>query len=521
MVDESLWVCYTSGNNERERFGMKNGTFFRLIFAFLAVALLICGCAVVNKPDPSLEVLDFSLVAENAEDLQELENYVNLQTLNLQGSDCYDAIESYIASHPQVKVTYDVEVAGKRYEPTIESLKLEDGSFDLAELLVVIKHLPKLVSLELPKTTLTADQIQNIADTYPNLDIFYTIELLGEVVASDLTELDLSGLTAAELDEALLDKLRLLPGLTKIQLMDAEGNTNYTPADVKNLMVVMPDVAMDYSFQLFSKTVTTADERVEFINEYIGNEGIPQIRAALDILPNCTYFLLDRCGISNEVMAQLRDDYPDTKVVWRVYWGPKYHDLTDVEMIRSIGGLKDDNVDALKYCTDVKYLDMGHSSGLHNFDFIYYMTKLKVAIVVDSYIYNLEPFANCTELEWLEIVGCVNIRSLAPLENCKNLKGLNMSCVHKITDLTPLFGLKNMERLYLGNHVVPGDMVQAAREALPNTWITDFACSSGNVSRNYAIGWRLDSPGVRSEWYQEIRKIFRLSEGYTNGMYGY
>ena len=500
---------------------MKKVVKMLVFFVLLAIFLTICGCTKVEEPDPNLEVVDYAMVAEDAAALAELETYVNLQNLDLRGSSCYDAIESYIASHPQVKVTYDVEVAGTRYAPDVAQLTLEDRSFEVEELVAVLKHLPKLTALELPKTTLTADQVNRICEAYPNLKVTCTLELLGQEVTSDLAEVDLSGLTPAEVDENLMDKLRLLFGLTRIQLMKADGTTNYAPVDVKMLMNLLPDVAMDYSFNLFGQTVSTSAERVEFKNVNIGNNGIPEIRAALDILPNCTYFLMDRCGVDNEVMAQLRDDYPNTKVVWRVYWGPKYHDLTDVEMIRSIGGLSDDNVDALKYCTEVKYMDFGHSSGLHNFDFVSYMPKLKVAIVVDSWIYNLEPFANCPELEWLEIVGCFNVKDLSPLANCTNLKGLNMSVVHNVKDLTPLFGLEKLERLYLGNHVVPADMVQAARDALPNCWITDFARSSGYVSRNYAIGWRLDSAGVRAKWYQEIREIFRLAEGFTNGMYGY
>jgi len=487
-----------------------------LISLLLIAAALLCGC---EKHDPNLDVLEQTLVAADAAALQELDVYVNLQTLDLRGSDCYEAIESYIASHPQVKVTYDVAVAGQRYSPDVELLKLEDGAYDLDELLNVMKHLPRLAGLELPRTTLTADQLASITETYPNLDLSYTIVLFDQEVGPELTELDLSGLTPAELDENLLEKLRLLPGLTTIRLMAADGTTQYAPTDVKNLMDVLPGVAMDYSFNLFGKTVSTADERVEFKNQHIGNEGIPEIRAALDILPNCTYFLLDNCGISNEVMAQLRDDYPDTKVVWRVYWA-YFHALTDVEMIHTTDDLNDQNVEVLKYCTDVKYLDIGHNAGLHNIDFINYMPKLKVAIVVDSWIYDLEPFANCPDLEWLEIVACSNISDLSPLANCKNLKGLNMSCVHKVKDLTPLFGLEKMERLYLGNHKVPADMVQAARDAMPNTWITDFARSSSNVSRNYAIGWRLDRKDVRAEWYKEIREIFRYSESFYNGKFG-
>lgn len=494
---------------------MKKVTRIFISLILIAAVLTFWGC---EKHDPNLDVLEYSLVAADAAALQELDVYTNLQTLDLRGSDCYDAIESYIASHPQVKVTYDVKVGSTRYSPDVALLTLADGSYELEQLLDVAKHLPKLAGLELPKTSLTPEQLQSISDAYPNLDVIYTIELMGEEVTPDLTELNLSALAPADVDENLLEKLRLLPALNYVNLLDANGASQFAPADVKNLMDVLPGVSMNYSFNLFGKTVTTADERVEFKNVSIGNEGVSQIREALDILPNCTYLLMDTCGVDNEVMAQLRDDYPNTKVVWRVFWA-FYHDLTDVEMIHCTDELDDENVEVLKYCTDVKYLDIGHNTKLHNIDFVNYMPKLKIAIVVDSKIYNVEPFANCPELEWLEIVACGNVSDLSPLANCVNLKGLNMSCVHSVKDLSPLFELKNMERLYLGNHKVPKDMVQAARDALPNCWITDFARSSGNVSRNYAIGWRLDRKDVRADWYKEVREIFRYSENFYNGKF--
>ena len=498
---------------------MKKAIRIFLSLMLLAALLVFCGCGkVLEKHDPNLDVLDYTLVAADAAALQELEVYTNLQTLDLRGSDCYDAIESYIAAHPQVKVIYDVEVAGTRYSPDISLLKLEDGSYELEKLMASMKYLHNLVALELPKTTLTAEQMATITAAYPNLDLAYTVELFGEEVTPTLTELDLSTLAPTDVDENLLEKLRLLPALNYVNLLDPNGLSQFAPVDVKALMDILPGVSMNYSFNLFGKMVSTADERVEFKNVNIGNAGVEEIRTALDILPNCTYLLMDTCGVDNEVMAQLRDDYPNTKVVWRVFWA-YFHDLTDVEMIHATDKLDDENVEVLKYCTDVVYLDIGHNTKLSNFDFINYMPKLKIAIVVDSKIRSLEPFANCPELEWLEIVACGNISDLSPLANCKNLKGLNMSCVHSVKDLTPLFELENMERLYLGNHKVPKDMVQAARDALPNTWITDFARSSGNVSRNYAIGWRLDSKGVRAEWYKEIREIFRYSESFYNGKF--
>ena len=497
---------------------MKKASRILIVLVLLTAMLTVCGCGKkLEEPDPNLEVLDYTLVANDAAALQELDVYANLQTLDLRGSDCYDAIESYISSHPQVKVTYDVEVAGTRYSPDVAHLMLEDGAYELEALLDVMKHLPKLTGLELPRTSLTAEQLQRIADAFPNLEVAYTVELLGDEVSAELTEVDLSGLSPEQADENLLQKLQLLPNLSVIKLMDGQGVSQFAPADVKSLMDALPGVTMDYRFQLYGQTITTADERVEFKEIDIGNEGIPEIRAALDILPNCTYLLMDNCGVDNEVMAQLRDDYPNTKVIWRVFWA-YFNALTDVEMVRCPSRVNGTNIQVLKYCTEVKYLDLGHNSGLTDIDFARYMPELRVCILHGSNVSDITPLANCTKLEWLELVRCKKVTDISALANCTSLKGVNTSMAFGITDITPLFGLKNMERLYLGGTAVSQEMYEQACEALPDCWVTNTYASSGDVTGNYGIGWRLDAPGKKAEWYLWISEMFQYKVNYYNGM---
>ena len=486
-----------------------------IVFCLMLLVALFSGC---EKHDPNLDVLELTLITDQAAALQELDVYTNLQKLDLRGSSCYDAIEEYIASHPHVAVTYDVQVAGKRYTTDTTQLIFNHGEFQLEEILCNMKYLHQLNTLELPDTQLNFEQMQQIYDTYPDLNVIYTVDIMGRQVTPDVTELDFSGLDIDQVQK-YLEPVKLLPELSTIRLIDENGNSNFAPADVKLMMDALPGVNLSYSFELFGQTISTADERVEFVKVDIGNEGIPQIREALDILPNCTYFLMDNCGVDNEVMAQLREDYPDTKVVWRVYWG-FCNDLTDVEMIHCTDGMDDYNVEVLKYCNDVKYLDIGHNTKLCNIDFIGYMPKLEIAIIVDCGAFDLEPFANCPNLQWLEIVKCRNVSDLSPLANCTNLKGLNMSAVYEVQDLSPLFGLEKLERLYLGYNILPEGQYEAACEALPNCWVTNTAEIANNVSSNYAIGWRLDADGSRAEWYEQIREIFRYSENYYNGKVG-
>lgn len=406
-------------------------------------------------------------------------------------------------------VAAEVMVGNTAYDRQTTTLTLEADACTFEQLHTAVEQLDSLTELHLPQTPFTAQQLSQLAQEHPQIAITYTATVLGQEYENTVTQLDLSAVEGSQTQQ-ILDELAFFPLLTDVQLGDG-----FTPSDVKALMDGLPGVTMHYAFELFGKTVSTTDERVEFVNVDIGDEGLAQIRQALDILPVCTYLKLDRCGTSNSAMAQLRNDYPNTKVVWRVFFA-FYNCLTDTEVLRCIRKLDDENVEVLKYCTDVKYLDMGHNVDLGNFSFISYMPKLEIAIVVDSQIPDLEPFASCPNLQWLEIVNCQKVTDLSPLANCTKLKGLNMSANFKLDDLTPLYGLKEMERLFLGHQDLTEEDVKAVQAALPNCWISIGAKSSDLVSYNYSYGWRLNEDGSRAEWYQFVRKIFRYDEDYYN-----
>lgn len=488
------------------------------LFMLVLTALVMVCFAACSEQQKDTHINDniyqLTLAAQSAEELAQLEQYPNLQTVDLRGSSCYDAIVQYVQTHPQVAVSYDVELGGTRYDNACPQLLLEDGVCTYDELLANLKYLPQLTQVQLPATTLGGEQLSMLTETYPDIAFDYTVVLLGQEYAADTTELDLSAADPSQIEQIAASAAALLQ-LTDVRLMAASGTSSFSRTDVKRLMDALPGVTVHYAFQLFGKTISTTDERVEYVNVRIGNEGVPQIREALDILPNCTYFKLDRCGIDDKTMEKLRDDYTETKIVWRVYFG-YCNCLTDVEMLRCTGRLKNENMDALKYCTDVKYIDFGHNFGLSNFDFLNYMPKLEIVIIVDSDITTLEGFANCENLQWLEIVNCQKITDLSPLANCKNLKGLNISANYNINDLTPLYDLDQMERLFLGNQDLPAEEVEAVREALPNTWITLGIRSTDMVSYNYSFGWRLDEDGSRADWYLFVREIFRYDDNYYN-----
>ena len=426
----------------------------------LALCLLFTGCGKTeqpspapSEPEPTAQIhTEESLTAVlSAEELKALDsNYPNLKTLDLSGSDCYDAILEYIASHPNVQVSYTVTVFGGT-EPIVisssaDSVTLNDSSYIL-ELAARSPCLPALKSIILENSDTSADLIQALREAYPEASVGYSVRLPGQTVSSDTTSLDLSGLSADQVDEASA-ALAGLPNLEQVKLSDSMAIT-----DVAKLAQACPGAAFDYNFELFGQQVSASAERLEYVETEIGNEGVGQIREVLPFMTKLTYLKLDQCGIDYEVLAQLRDDFPNVKVVWRVFFsGDGYNCLTDTEKIWATGTVTDGYTDPLKYCTDVKYMDLGHNC-ITNIDFINYMPKLEVAVLSISWIEDLSPLGNCPNLEFLEMYSS-NISDVSALANCKNLKHLNLGNDFEVTDISALYDL-DLERFYFNNNNVP------------------------------------------------------------------
>lgn len=441
--------------------------------------------------------------------ISELDKYTNLQNVDLSGSDCYDAILSFIAAHPGVNVTYTVDIGGSEVENTADSLTLNPDQFHYDTLVENLAYLPQVTAISLPRTDLTMDQITALRSRYANVDVKYTVSFLDQELTEDTTTLDVSDMTMDELEQ-LHSVGSMLPILESLELMDSNGQSSLSMEDVKTLMEECPGLPLHYTFDFYGTTLSTTTETVELHKANIGDEGEANIRSALDIMPNCTYFKLDNCGVSSEVMASIRDDYPDTKVVWRVFFG-KFNCLTDTEMLRITNGLTDDIVGELKYCTDVKYMDAGHDEKLTDISFIAYMPKLEICILSGSPITDLSCFQDNQSIEFLELCFCGYIKDLTPLSNCPNLKYLNVSYT-KVSDLSPLDELP-IERFNCMKTKTSDAEANRFNSLHPGCMVR----FSG--TQCYGYGWRYVDDGITFwDYYANMREIFMYdNESYVSG----
>lgn len=363
------------------------------------------------------------------------------------------------------------------------------GGVDMDALLAAAEELEAVTKIELGQTELSVGEIAALREAFPNAQVRYSVSLFGGSVSSDTETLELPDMDPARSEE-LAQVLPLLPELTTVNFVSAEGVCAYTIEDIPMLDVVKaaaPEVDFRVSFELFGQTVTSGDTEIRYVDAEIGNEGVELFYQVLPHLTGCEYLLLDECGIDNVRLAQLRDAFPEVNVVWRIWLGSRYTVLTDVKKILAssdsepkLEGL--DTAD-LQYCRDVIYLDLGHNR-IPDISFVEHMPNLEVAILAINYWRDATPLASCTKLEYLEIFS-TSVTDISPLAGLTNLRHLNI-CNLKITDATPLYGLTNLERLWVGcTTSLSRSSLAALREQLPNCEINTTTAAPT------AEGWRV------------------------------
>ena len=337
------------------------------------------------------------------------------------------------------------------------------------------------------------------------LSIDYTVELFDNELTADTTALDLNALTSADV-EAAAAKLALLPAVESIDL----SRSSLTPAEVALIRAAAPTAAMDYTFDFLGRETNALETDILFDEVEIGDAGEAAVREALSILPEGARVCFDMCGFSNEVMASIRDDYPNHKVVWRVFFGEYFSMLTDEETIRAIFDLYDGTTEALKYCTEVKYMDIGHNTSLTEVDFIAYMPKLEICIMSGSPFTDTSVFANCPNLEWLELVYCPNVTDISALEGLPSLKYLNLTYT-QVTDVSMLGSDVPLERFFYANPKLSAEQIAELEAKHPDCWFT-------YEGFEYGHGWRYENEGlsVFSDCYLKLREVFRYHENYYN-----
>ncbi len=441
-----------------------------------------------------------------AEELEKLDWFKGLKKADLRGSSCYKEIFAWAQAHPDVEVAYDVPLpAGGSFDTQTGIAELEALSYEDAKLAAEedLPYLQGLTAVRLGLDYWTPEQITAFAESYPQYKVLGSLIVTGMDVQTykavrsacpdvayrgnlsigeDQITLHSASASLPSADEQAIAELEgcldFLPDLKSVDFGSQEGYSKLAAVDsfAKN----NPELEVSYSFTAFGKHVGYHDTKLDLNHITMYDQG-EEVRSIIAHMPDLTFLDMDFCNVDNEHMAAIRDDYPNVKVVWRIWFGRVYSVRTDVEKILASapltngGSLVPETAASLKYCTDLKYLDLGHNDDLADISFCAYMPKLEVLIIMGDNIHDISPLANCPHLEFLEVFNNY-ITSLEPLRNCRELKHLNICSNQRVHDLSPLYEHTQLERLWTGIYSgIPRDQIEYFKTLVPTCEVCTIA----------------------------------------------
>lgn len=458
--------------------------------------------------------------AIRAEDIAMLGHFSALREADFHGSDCMEDIAVWAEENPQIAVSFSVPMPdGSSVENAVTTLDLSGSRHEdvdgLCEVLGVLKDLEhvQLGSISPDGDGLHISDMGRLKQLLPEAQFEFNLSLSGMALTPDMEQLDLSSLTHEELEdaEAVLSCMGKVKSLT-LGALSLE--------DALRLCAVCPGAVVDYAFPLYGSEVNLNAQALDFNHVEIKDEGAA-LSQVLPYMANCTSVDMDSTGVSNEALAALRDENPNVNIVWRIWFGENYSVRTDTERILAskptVGGMiSGKEGEVLKYCTKVKYLDIGHNEDMTDISFVASMPDLEVLIVAMSDITDLSPLANCTKLEYLEL-NSTEVSDLSPLANCAGLKHFNICNCPNITDISPIYDIP-LERFWIGcDTPVPAEQVEEMRARHPEAKVNNTTTDPHGDSWRY---YRYDPEEPKYYWVERY-ELLREQLGYNYQEYSF
>ena len=366
-------------------------------------------------------------------------------------------------------------------------------------LIVLTAVLISVLSNKSPKqnsTSTAAPDTTGVSDTTSETTTEPTIpqvSFLGKEYAQDITELTLpeSDIVSLEHETVYSRICDALNSFTELELMDVRAAA-LTLDEMTSLKENYPSVRFIWNVDLYGTELSSDDTEADISGIEITD--IEDLKLRLRLLDSLTYLDMCDCGLTNEQMEELQNEFPQIKFVWKVTLG-LWTIRTDTVAFSTLKDgtityrLTNDDCKVLKYCTDMVALDLGHNK-VTDLSFLEYMPELKILILVDNwltdtqspYLYDLSMLKYCPKLMYLEFfVG--DVTDISVFDYLPNLVDLNIS-YNPISDVSHLLNFTKLERLYIEHTSLTEQDYELLKETYPDAYIVYYG--EGSVDQ----GWR-------------------------------
>ncbi len=441
------------------------------------------------------------------EDVRMLSVFELLRSVDASGSTAYEDLCAFKASHPNVDVHYTLSLGERTISESDTSVVVPEG-FDADLLIADLRWFPNITEADLRSSGWDEKAVTDFVQAFPQMKVHRMIRIGSLMLDSDAEFLDLreqSDLSTSE----LLAVLSAFPSLKTLALPAVMNET-----DAAAIRDAYQTVNIVGPVSAFGKTYEGWAEEIDISTVKLG--GPEEAAELLDQLPFLKTAVMCDCGLSNDQMETLLNAYPNVKFVWTIeigkrklrtdaigfstknpskYTNPNSSDAYNQSVKKAIR-LKEGDIEALKYCTDLEALDLGHNYLTNNdLQVIAGLTKLKILILADNKITDISALTTLKDLEYIELF-MNKIPDLSPLAEMPSLIDVNV-CNTGVSDLSPLMELKNAKRLWYAMNPFSKDQAAAVKAALPD-------CLCNYTTRDETgDGWRTDP---RYHWMRSYFK---------------
>ena len=400
---------------------------------------------------------------------------------------------------------HPVWVGGVSYPSDTEAVtltRMDDN--DLAAL----AELKQLHTLDVTALALSADDVDAIRSRLGSgVDVVWSVPMSGGKLPSNIDKLSLSG--AISEDDA--HAVRFFTALNQFTASDTVIDDALLTA-VSYASQNNPDAEIFCSASVYGVPLDSSTVLLDLNDIYI--RSLDPLCKALELFPKLRTVEMCGCGLSNELMQGLREEYPQVSFVWTVSF-LTYTVRTDIQVFSTLAadnrrpGNSSNLAPLFRYCTELRALDLGHMA-INDISEIRNLKHLHTLILADNYISDISPLADLKELVYLELFFN-SIKDVSPLLELPNLLDLNLCYNRHLTNPTVLTGCKKLERLYISNCGLTRDQIASLREGIPENCIFNYTCSNA-VWHN---GWRSEE-NVRNTKIREAFRNWRMVESYPS-----
>ena len=317
--------------------------------------------------------------------------------------------------------------------------------------------------------------------SFPNFKfrakVYY--DVYGKKVLEDDTVLDLSDI---KVDEKLSDYLALLPNIKEINISEQK----YTKDQMISLQKAYPDKKFIWTVEILGENVKCDIEELDFSYKKI--DDLEDFKKSLSLLPNLKKLDMSNTNLTNEQLGALREQFPKVRIDWIVHLG-KWSMRTDAVAFSVLivhydyKRMTSDDIQVLKYCTELQALDLGHQS-IEDISVIgEYLPNLRVLILADKKIKDISPLAKLKHLHYIELF-MNDITDSTPLASCKELVDVNISFNYRFSNVDGIMDLPLLERLWLISDNISAESYKKIRERYPDVNMVTTGSGSTNS------GWR-------------------------------